>query len=94
MHNVSVTVDLPLDAERKLRAESPDFTTAVREGFVVNLFRRGILTHSELGQALDLDRFETDALLNRHRVTEQSPTHEEVDVEVKGLKELLDRESP
>jgi hypothetical protein len=94
MHIISVTVDLPGDAEQRLRAESPDFSTAVREGFVVNLFRRGILSHYELGQALGLDRFETDALLNRHRLTEQSPTHEEVDAEVKCLKDFLDRDRP
>lgn len=94
MHVVNLTVELPLDAEQKLRAESPDFTTAVREGFIVNLFRRGILSHFELGQALGLDRFETDALLNRHQVTEQSLTHEEADADVKGLRELLGRDHP
>ena len=92
--NLNVSVNLPPAAEEQLRAESPDLPAAVREGFLVNLFRRGILSHAELGQALGIDRFETDALLKRHQVTEQALTHAEVDAEVKGLKELLGRTRP
>lgn len=86
--NVHLTVELPANVEERIRAESPDFPSAVREGFLVNLFRRGILTHHELGQALGLDRFETDAALKRHQVTEQSLTHEEIDADVASLQEL------
>lgn len=38
-----------------------------------------------LGQTLGLDRFETDVLLKRHRVTEQSLSHEDVDADVQSL---------
>lgn len=86
--NVSLTLELPPDAEDRIRAESPDLLAAVREGFLVNLFRRGILTHYELGLALGLDRFETDAVLKRHQVTEQMLTHEEIDADVASLKKL------
>lgn len=89
--DVSLTVKLPPEAEKRIRDESPDLPAAVREGFLVNLFRRGILTHDQLGQALGLDRFETDATLKRHQVTEQSLTHEEIDADVASLQELLDR---
>ena len=91
--NVNLTINLPSEAEERLQAESPDLPAAVRE-VLVNLFRRGILTHFELGQAVGLDRFETDALLKRHQVTEQALTHEEVDADVKGLRELLGRSRP
>lgn len=87
--DVKLTVEIPPDAESRLMAECPDLPGAVREGFLVNLFRRGMLAHAELGQALGLDRFETDALLKRHAVTEQSLTHEEVDQDVRGLRGLL-----
>ena len=87
--NVHLTFKLPPGAEQRLRAESPDLTAAVREGFAVNLFRRGILTHAELAETLGLDRFETDALLKRHEVTEYALTHEEVDEDVRGLRPLL-----
>ena len=56
----------------------------MREGFLVNLFHRGILTRSELGQALGLDRLQTDALLKRHTVTEQVLTHDEADTDLGG----------
>lgn len=85
---VSFTVELPPDVEKRVRAESPDLPAAVREGFVVDLFRRGILTHCELGRALGLDRFETDAALKRHRVTEQTLTHEEIDADLASLEGL------
>jgi hypothetical protein len=74
--DIKLTVDLPPDAKNQLLAESPDFPQAVREGFLVNLYRRGMLSHAELEKALSLDRFQTDALLKRHTVTEQACTDE------------------
>jgi predicted HTH domain antitoxin len=87
--NISVIVDLPPQVEERLRAESGDLSSAVRESFAINLFRRGILSHHELGQVLGLDRFETDALLKRNEVTEYSLTHEDIDADVNSLKEFL-----
>ncbi len=87
--NISFDVNLPPDVEERLRVEALDLSTAGREAFAVDLFRRGILTHHGLGQTLDLDRFETDALLKRHLVTEQSLTHEDVDADVQSLNEFL-----
>jgi Uncharacterised protein family (UPF0175) len=86
---INFTFSLPPEVEERLRAELPDLSGAVREAFAVDLFRRGILTHHGLGQSLGLDRFETDALLNRHRVTDRSLTHEDVDADVRSLDELL-----
>jgi predicted HTH domain antitoxin len=89
MMSISISVNLPPDVEERLRVEYPDLSAAVREGFAVELFRRGILTHFDLGRVLGLDRFETDALLKRHQVAEYSPAHEDVDADVESLKELL-----
>jgi hypothetical protein len=72
-----LTVELPLDTENRLLAESGDLPQAVREGFLVNLFRRGILSHFELGQALGLDPLQADDLLRRHTVAEQALTHQQ-----------------
>ncbi len=49
--DIKLTVELPPDAENRLLAESPDIPQAVREGFLVNLYRRGMLTHAELAKA-------------------------------------------
>jgi Uncharacterised protein family (UPF0175) len=87
--NVNIAVSLPPGVEERLRTESGDLSTAAREAFTVELLRRGILTHRALGQSLGLDRFETDALLKRHEVTEHVLTHEDVDADVECLNELL-----
>jgi predicted HTH domain antitoxin len=92
--NISLAVNLPPGVEERHRAESGDLSSAVRESFAINLFRRGILTHHELGQVLGLDRFETDALLKRNDVTEYSLTHEDIDADVSSLKEFLELAHP
>lgn len=92
--NITLAIHLPPGIEQQLEAESGDLPSAVRESFAINLFRRGILTHHELGQVLGLDRFETDALLKRNDVTEFSLTHEDIDADVSSLREFLGRERP
>ena len=87
--DVNIAVSLPPDVEERLRTESGDLSTAVREAFAIELFRRGILTHYDLGKSLGLDRFETDVLLKRHEVTEHALTHEDVDADVRSVNELL-----
>ena len=87
--NVSVAVDLPAEVEDRLRAESGDLSAAVREGFLLDLFRRGLLTRYGLSQALGLDRFETYALLKRHQIFDESLTHDDVDADVAAARELL-----
>jgi predicted HTH domain antitoxin len=87
--DITLTLNLPPEVEQRLAGESGDLSSAVRESFGINLFRRGILTHHELGQVLGIDRFQTDALLKRNDVTEYSLTHEDIDADVSSLKELL-----
>jgi len=74
---MAVTVELPADVEQKLRAQSPDLDAEAKEAMLVELYRQDKLTHNELSQALGLDRFETDAVLKRHNVTEDLPTEAE-----------------
>jgi predicted HTH domain antitoxin len=87
--NMRFSISLPPHVEAGLRTESGDLPTAAREAFGIELFRRGILSHHELGQALDRDRVETDALLKRHNVTEHTLTHEDVDADVDCLRALV-----
>lgn len=92
--NITLAIHLPPGIEQQLAAESGDLPSAVRESFAINLFRRGMLTHHELGQVLGLDRFETDALLKRNDVTEFSLSHEDIDADVSSLREFLGQERP
>jgi hypothetical protein len=87
--NVRVAVNLPAEVEDRLRAESGDLSAAVREGFVLDLFRRGFLTRHGLSQALGIDRFETHALLKRHQIFDESLTHDDVDSDVAAARKLL-----
>jgi hypothetical protein len=87
--NVSVAVNLPSGVEDRVRAESGDLAVAVREGFVLDLFRRGLLSRSDLSQTLGLDRFETYALLKRYQIFDESLTHDDVDSDVAAARELL-----
>jgi len=87
--NVSFTVNLPPEVEQRLRADDPELSAAAREGFALRLFRRGELTHYGLGQALGLDRFETDALLQRHGIYEQGLTQEDLENDQRDLEQFL-----
>jgi predicted HTH domain antitoxin len=76
---MAVTVHLPADVEQKLRAESPNLDSDAKEAMLVELYRQDKLTHHELSRALGLERFETDAVLKQHKVTEDLPTDKEYD---------------
>ena len=65
---LTVTIELPAELERALRSADEDPGSCAKEALAVSLFRQGKLTHAELGHALGIDRFETDALLKRHQV--------------------------
>jgi hypothetical protein len=55
---------------------------------LVELYRQEKLTHHELATALGLDRFETETLLRRYRVTEDCVTLEEFDEQLTTLRKL------
>ena len=82
---MAVTVELPADVEKRLRAESPDLESEAKEAMLVELYRQDKLSHYELSQALGLERFETDAVLKKHNVTEDLPTNEEYDAALAHL---------
>jgi predicted HTH domain antitoxin len=91
--SLSVSFNLPPELEDRLRRESRDLNTDVKEAFALELFRRGTLSHYELSQILGLDRFETDAWLKRHGVFEGSPTATDVDQDRRTLDGLFRRAS-
>ena len=86
-----VQIQLPADVEQRLRAASPNLEAEGKEAMLVELYRQDKLTHHELGQALGLDRFQTDDLLKRHHVTEDLPTEEEYAAALRRLNVPLEK---
>ncbi|MCL2641630.1 MAG: UPF0175 family protein [Phycisphaerales bacterium] len=74
---MAVTIELPLDIERDLRRSLGNLDQAAKEAMLVELYRQDKLTHRQLGCALGLDRFETEATLKKYRVTEDLPSDAE-----------------
>jgi hypothetical protein len=91
---LTVSVNLPPEVEHELGPERSRLSVVAREAVATDLFRRGLLSHAQLGMTLGLNRFETEALLKRHQVTEHALTHEEVDAELESINELVGRPRP
>lgn len=87
--SLTITFDLPAALETRLRDGTGDLSAYALEAFAVQCFREGKFTHFELCQALGLDRFETDALLQRHRVEEGSLTLDDLEADRETARRLL-----
>lgn len=88
---MAVTFELPPDVEKRLRAETPNLDAEAKEAMVVELYRQEKLSRYELSLALGLARFETDVLLKKHNVTEDLPTSEELEEDLRRARELFGR---
>lgn len=87
--SLQVTLNLPAEIEEKLRREHADLAAEVTEAFALELFRRGKLSHYELSRMLGLDRFQTDAFLQRHNVVEGSLTMEDLEADRRTLERVM-----
>ena len=85
----TISFQLPDNIEKQLREELGDVDAAAKEAALVELYRQGQLSHGKLAEGLGVSRYETDALLKRHNVTEDLLTREEFDEQVIGLRKLL-----
>ena len=91
---MTVTIDLPPDVEQRIRARQPDLTGEFGEAVALALFRKGLVTHADLGRILRLDREETNALLKHHQVYDHALTGDDIDADVRSLKEFLGTARP
>lgn len=85
---MAVTFQLPASLEKELRAGGVDVDAVAREAFLVDLYRQGRIARRDLAEVLGLDRFETEAVLKRHHVTEDLPTAEEILADARRLESL------
>ncbi len=86
---MAVSFILPAEIERQLREELGDLNAAAKEAALVGLYRQDRLTHHQLATALGIDRFETEALLKRHKVTEDLITPDEYNKQMSQLRAIL-----
>ena len=86
---LNVTFESPAELEDRLRRESPDLATEVKEAYALELFRRGKLSHYELSWVLGLDRLETDAWLKRRQVFEGSLTMADLEADRETLDHVM-----
>lgn len=86
---MAVTFELPQEMERSLRRELGDLDRIAKEAALVELYRQDRITAFELSQALNLSRHETEALLKRHKVTEDLPTEAELEFDRSRLRRLV-----
>jgi predicted HTH domain antitoxin len=87
--SMTVTIELPPEVERALGASEREAGLVAKEALAVSLFRQGKLSHAELGRALGLDRFETDALLKRHQVVAGSLSLADLEADRSALEQAL-----
>jgi hypothetical protein len=85
---MTFTIELPEDLERVLRRDLGNLDLAGKEAMLVELYRQGTLTHHQLAQALGLDRFETEDVLQRHHVTEDLGTLDDYLADANTLQKL------
>jgi len=76
---MTLTFQLPPGVEEQLRAHTSDLPAEAKEAMLVEFYRQEKLTRYQLAQALGLTRFETDAVLKKHKVTEDLPTTQELE---------------
>jgi predicted HTH domain antitoxin len=86
---MDVNFEISQDVAAQLRSAGTDLNRLAKELLLVESFRRGLITHAQLAQALGLDRFETDELLQRHRIYEQSLTREDLESDLCNLEQVL-----
>lgn len=86
---LNICFDLPAELEEKLRREVHDLDADVKDVYVIELFRRGQLSHCELSKILGMDRFETDAWLKRHNIFEGSLTMADLESDRQTLERVI-----
>ena len=86
---MAISFQLPTDLEKQLREEFSDLDQVAKEAVLIELYRRGMLSHHKLATALGLGRLELEHLLKAHRVTEDLITVEEYDEQMASVRRTM-----
>jgi predicted HTH domain antitoxin len=83
---MNITFELPQDIEQAFRSNGLDLSRKAKEAYLVNLYREDRISHRLLGEALGLNRYETDGVLKRYKVS-PNVTAEEMRAQAGALKD-------
>lgn len=86
---MALTIDLPPDVERSLRADIPDLEADAKEAYAVDLYRRGNLSKTQLTEVLGVDRLEAEGVLKRHAIFDGSISESDIDSDRQTLERLF-----
>jgi hypothetical protein len=87
---MTISFDIPPDIAHGLRIDGADLSREAKEAFLVELYRQDKIAHHQLAEALGLDRYETDAVLKRHKVS-PGVTAEEMRAQAAALRDASPR---
>jgi predicted HTH domain antitoxin len=86
---MGISFNIPPSIEQALARSGCDPSLELKEAALVELYRLGRISHGQLAEGLGLSRFEADALLRRHNVTEDLPTRNEVSEQLRELRKRV-----
>ena len=66
---MTISFEIPPQIAHEHRADGADLGRQAKEAFLVEFYRRDRIAHHQLAEALGLDRYETDGVLKRHKVS-------------------------
>ena len=88
---MTISFDIPRSLEDALRRARNNPNDLAREALLVDLYRRGVLSHGELADTLGISRPETDIVLTRHGVVEDLLSPAELQEQLAALRKLVGR---
>jgi len=83
---MNISFEIPQDIEQEFRTNGLDLNQEAKEACLVELYRQERISHRQLAEALGLNRYETDGLLKRHKVS-PNVTAQEMRAQAMALKD-------
>lgn len=86
---MTISFSLPQSVEHQLRVEFHNLDEAAKEAALVELYRQGKLSHGQFSEGLGVSRYDADAVLKRHGVSEDLLSAAELEKQVAALHNLV-----
>lgn len=86
---MSITFELPEQIESDLTKQYGDLSSAAKEAMLLEMYRRGVLSHRQLADGLGLDRASTNALLKSRGIWASSPSLAELQSDSESIERVL-----